>query len=58
MRHGAATRRISLQNEKGTQCAFIILPAAGGTPEQFGVFIKSEIAKYAKGVKAAGIHVE
>ena len=34
------------------------LEAAGGTPEQFGVFIKSEIAKYAKVVKAAGIHVE
>ena len=34
------------------------LEAAGGTPEKFGVFIKSEIAKYAKVVKAAGIHVE
>ena len=34
------------------------LEAAGGTPEKFGAFIKSEIAKYATVVKAAGIHVE
>ena len=34
------------------------LEAAGGTPEKFGVFIKSEIAKYAKVVKAAGIRAE
>jgi tripartite-type tricarboxylate transporter receptor subunit TctC len=34
------------------------LEAAGGTPERFGVFIKSEIAKYAKVVKAAGIRAE
>ena len=34
------------------------LEAAGGAPEKFGAFIKSEIAKYAKVVKAAGIRVE
>jgi len=34
------------------------LEAAGGTPEKFGAFIKSEIAKYAKVVKAAGIRAE
>ena len=34
------------------------LEAAGGTPERFGVFIKSEIAKYAKVIKAAGIRAE
>jgi tripartite-type tricarboxylate transporter receptor subunit TctC len=34
------------------------LEAAGGTPEQFGAFIKAEIAKYAKVVKAANIHAE
>ena len=34
------------------------LEAAGGTPEKFGAFIKSEIAKYAKVVKAANIRAE
>ncbi|MBI4192558.1 MAG: tripartite tricarboxylate transporter substrate binding protein, partial [Betaproteobacteria bacterium] len=34
------------------------LEAAGGTPEKFGAFIKSEIANYAKVVKAAGIRAE
>ena len=34
------------------------LEAAGGAPEKFGAFIKSEIAKYAKVVKAAGIRAE
>ena len=34
------------------------LEAAGGTPESFAAFIKSEIAKYAKVVKAADIHAE
>ncbi len=34
------------------------LDAAGGTPEQFSALIKSEIAKYAKVVKAANIQVE
>ncbi len=34
------------------------LEAAGGTPEQFGAFIKSETAKYAKVVKAANIRAE
>ena len=34
------------------------LEAAGGTPERFGVFIKSEMAKYAKVIKAAGIRAE
>jgi tripartite-type tricarboxylate transporter receptor subunit TctC len=30
----------------------------GGSPEDFGKFIRSEIAKYAKVVKAAGIRGE
>jgi tripartite-type tricarboxylate transporter receptor subunit TctC len=30
----------------------------GSTPEQFGAFIKSEMAKYAKLIKAAGIRAE
>jgi tripartite-type tricarboxylate transporter receptor subunit TctC len=34
------------------------LEAAGDTPEKFGAFIKSEMAKYAKVVKAAGIRAE
>ncbi|HEV2008224.1 MAG TPA: tripartite tricarboxylate transporter substrate binding protein [Burkholderiales bacterium] len=34
------------------------LEAAGGTPERFAAFIKSEIAKYAKVVKAANIRAE
>ena len=34
------------------------LDAAGNTPEQFAAYIKSEIANYAKVVKAAKIHVE
>ena len=34
------------------------LEAAGGTPGQFGALIKSEIAKYAKVVKAANIRAE
>ena len=34
------------------------LEAAGGTPEKFGVFIRSEMAKYAKVIKAAGIRAE
>jgi len=69
MRHGAAMPRISRQHKKGTQCEFIVLHSrralrspprecCPATPEKFGIFIKSEIAKYAKVVKAAGIHVE
>ena len=34
------------------------LEAAGGPPEEFGKFIKSEIVKYAKVVKAANIRAE
>ena len=34
------------------------LDAAGNTPEQFSAYIKSEIANYAKVVKAANIHAE
>jgi tripartite-type tricarboxylate transporter receptor subunit TctC len=34
------------------------LEPAGGTPERFAAFIKSEIAKYAKVVKAADIRAE
>jgi len=30
----------------------------GGTPEQFSVFLKSEIARWSKVVKQAGIKVE
>ena len=30
----------------------------GNTPDQFAVFIKAEIAKWAKVVRAAGIQVE
>jgi tripartite-type tricarboxylate transporter receptor subunit TctC len=30
----------------------------GNTPEQFGAFIKSEIVKYAKLIKAAGIRAD
>jgi tripartite-type tricarboxylate transporter receptor subunit TctC len=30
----------------------------GSTPEEFGAFIKSEMAKYAKLIKAAGIRAE
>jgi tripartite-type tricarboxylate transporter receptor subunit TctC len=31
---------------------------SGGTPEQFSVFLKSEIARWSKVVKQAGIKVE
>lgn len=34
------------------------LEPAGGTPEEFGAFIKSEMVKYAKVVKAANIRAE
>jgi tripartite-type tricarboxylate transporter receptor subunit TctC len=34
------------------------LDAAGGTPEQFGVLIKSEIEKYGKVAKAANLRLE
>ncbi len=34
------------------------LEAAGGPAEKFGAFIKSEIAKYAKVIKAAGVRAE
>ena len=34
------------------------LEAAGGTPAEFASFIKSEITKYAKVVKAANIRAE
>jgi tripartite-type tricarboxylate transporter receptor subunit TctC len=30
----------------------------GGTPEQFGTLIKSEIAKWAPVVKASGAHID
>ena len=30
----------------------------GGTPEEFGAYIKSEIAKWARVIKAAGIRAE
>ena len=30
----------------------------GNTPEQFAAFLKAEMAKWAKLVKAAGIHAE
>jgi len=30
----------------------------GGSPEQFAAFLKVEMAKWAKLVKAAGIHTE
>jgi tripartite-type tricarboxylate transporter receptor subunit TctC len=32
--------------------------AVSGTPEQFGAYIKSETAKYAKLIKEANIHAE
>ena len=32
--------------------------AAGGTPEEFGAFIKSEVAQWAKVVKIAGLKPE
>ena len=32
--------------------------AVSGTPEQFGAFMKSEMAKYAKLIKEANIHAE
>jgi tripartite-type tricarboxylate transporter receptor subunit TctC len=34
------------------------LEPAGGTPEEFGALIKSEIAKYTQVVKAANIKVD
>jgi tripartite-type tricarboxylate transporter receptor subunit TctC len=34
------------------------LEAAGGTPEQFGVLIRTDLAKYVQLVKATGIRVE
>ena len=34
------------------------LEPIGGTPEQFGAYIKSEIAKWAKVVKASGARPE
>ena len=34
------------------------LEVAGGTPAEFGGFIKSEMVKYAKVVKAANIRAE
>jgi tripartite-type tricarboxylate transporter receptor subunit TctC len=30
----------------------------GSTPEEFGAYIKSEVAKWTKVVKAAGIHAD
>ena len=53
-RAAAAFCGVRMQNEEKPQG----LEAAGGTPEKFGAFIKSEIAKYAKVVKAAGIRAE
>jgi tripartite-type tricarboxylate transporter receptor subunit TctC len=38
---------------------FIVpFPPGGSTPGQFGAFIKSEMAKYAKLIKAAGIRAD
>ena len=34
------------------------LDPVGGTPEQFGAYIKSEIAKWAKVIKAAKVELE
>ena len=31
---------------------------AGGTPEEFGALVKSDIAKWAKVIREAGIHAE
>lgn len=55
--HAEATRIVHLPDVK----ARFVIDAAdpvGGTPEQFSVFLKSEIARWSKVVKQAGIKVE
>jgi tripartite-type tricarboxylate transporter receptor subunit TctC len=34
------------------------IEALGGTPEQFGTYVKSEIERWAKVVKDAGVKLE
>jgi tripartite-type tricarboxylate transporter receptor subunit TctC len=50
----AATQK-ALQGDLRAKLAEVGLNAAGGSPEQFGALIRSEIAMYAKLVKASGM---
>ena len=54
-RHLTATLKMPGMNET---LAVQGLDAAGGGPEAFGALIKSELAKYARVVKAAGIRAD
>ncbi len=44
--------------ETKTRFATLLAEPVGGTPEQFGAFMKSELAKYEKVVKATGAKVD
>lgn len=49
------SNRLLAAQEIKDRLASVGIDAAGGTPEQFGTFIKEEIAKWGSVVKAAGI---
>ncbi|VTU27843.1 Argininosuccinate lyase [Variovorax sp. SRS16] len=44
--------------ETKTRFASLLAEPVGNSPEQFGAFMKSELAKYEKVVKATGAHVD
>lgn len=54
-RLNAESNRLLATQEIKDRFSSVGIDAAGGTPEQFGTFIKDEIAKWGTVVKAAGI---
>ena len=55
--HTEIVKILSVAETKGRLLAQGFEPV-GGTPEEFGAYIKSEIAKWARVIKAAGIRAE
>jgi tripartite-type tricarboxylate transporter receptor subunit TctC len=50
-----------MRHRRGTACSFLLAQGfepVGGTPEEFGAYIKSEIAKWGKVIRTAGIKPE
>ncbi len=51
-------RKIRLPGAGGASGVTARMPAAAGTPEEFGAFIRNEVAQNIRIAKAAGINVE